>query len=239
MNIHLDKYGQGIPLVFFHGWGFDCQIWLPLVHYLKPNYQIILVDLPGFGLTSMMEWDDFKKKLFDQLPDEFALVGWSMGGLYATRLAIEEPDRIHCLLNVTSSPRFIADANWPGVEQEVFIKFYNNLSKDINKTLNEFLSLQLGNMELDFKLGHTPSVEGLEFGLKALGTWDLREDLKKLSVPTAYLFGRLDPITPVKTMKVMEEIYPDFNYVLFNKAAHMPFLSHTDLFVKTINEFVK
>ncbi|HAT9096795.1 TPA: pimelyl-ACP methyl ester esterase, partial [Legionella pneumophila subsp. pneumophila] len=43
MNIHLDKYGQGMPLVLFHGWGFDSQIWQPIIPYLKPKYQIILV----------------------------------------------------------------------------------------------------------------------------------------------------------------------------------------------------
>ncbi|TID99119.1 pimelyl-ACP methyl ester esterase, partial [Legionella pneumophila] len=26
MNIHLDKYGQGMPLVLFHGWGIYSQI---------------------------------------------------------------------------------------------------------------------------------------------------------------------------------------------------------------------
>lgn len=61
MNIHLDKYGQGMPLVLFHGWGFDSQIWQPIIPYLKPKYQIILVDLPGFGLTPMMDWESFKR----------------------------------------------------------------------------------------------------------------------------------------------------------------------------------
>ncbi|HAT9609297.1 TPA: pimelyl-ACP methyl ester esterase, partial [Legionella pneumophila subsp. pneumophila] len=53
------------------------------------------------------------------------------------------------------------------------------------------------------------------------------------------LFGRLDPITPVKTMAIMEKNYPNFKYVLFNRAAHMPFLSHTDLFITIMDEFIK
>ncbi|AMQ27760.1 TPA: alpha/beta fold hydrolase [Legionella pneumophila] len=239
MNIHLDKYGQGMPLVLFHGWGFDSQIWQPIIPCLKPKYQIILVDLPGFGLTPMMDWESFKKNLLNQLPDKFALAGWSMGGLYATRLAIEEPARVQYLINITSSPRFISDINWPGVAEEVFVNFYNNLSKDINKTLKEFISLQLNKMKFDFKIGNPPSPEGLAFGLEILGTWDFREQLKQISIPTVYLFGRLDPITPVKTMTIMEKNYPNFKYVLFNRAAHMPFLSHTDLFITMMDEFIK
>ena len=54
MNVSQLSYGQGKPIVFFHGWGFDHQIWLPLVPLLNNKYQLILVDLPGFGQTPMM-----------------------------------------------------------------------------------------------------------------------------------------------------------------------------------------
>ena len=68
MKVHLNYFGQGKPLVFFHGWGFNHQIWLSLVPLLKERYQLILVDLPGFGLTPAMEWPEFKMQLLDILP---------------------------------------------------------------------------------------------------------------------------------------------------------------------------
>jgi pimeloyl-[acyl-carrier protein] methyl ester esterase len=238
MNIHLTKYGQGIPLVFFHGWGFDSQIWLPLIPAL-PNYQMILVDLPGFGLTPMMDWKSFKEHLLTQLPAEFALAGWSLGGLYATRLAIEEPHRVKALLNITSVPRFISDTLWPAVAKDVFANFHNNLSKDITQTLNDFIALQVNKNKIRFDLGVFPSKEGLESGLDILASWDLRQGLHTLQVPVCFMFGRLDPITSIKTMNVMEIVYPDFKYVLFHRAAHMPFLSHTDLFITEITGFIK
>ena len=239
MNIHISRYGQGIPLVLFHGWGFDNQIWSPLIPFLKDRYQLILVDLPGFGLTPMMDWHSFKKHLLEQLPSKFSVAGWSMGGLYATRLAIEEPHRVHCLLNINSSPRFITDTLWPGVPKEVFLNFYKNLSTDINKTLHDFIALQSNKNKFEFVLGVPPSREGLEKGLTVLDTWDLREGIKSLSQPTCFMFGRLDPITPVKTMHTMQMLYPDFKSVLFDKAAHMPFLSHTELFIEEVLEFIK
>jgi pimeloyl-[acyl-carrier protein] methyl ester esterase len=239
MNIHIKRYGRGMPLVFFHGWGFDHQIWLPLIPELQEHYELILVDLPGFGHTSMMDWHTFKTFLLEFLSKEFAVAGWSMGGLYATRLAIEEPKRVLCLLNINSSPRFIADATWPGLSKEVFFHFYENLSQDMSKTLEDFIALQINNTNIPLSLGAPPSQEGLELGLDILGDWDLREGIKKLVQPTCYMFGRLDPITPVKTMQTMQQYYPDFKYVIFNKAAHMPFLSHPELFIKEILEFIK
>lgn len=239
MNVQINRYGQGSPLVLFHGWGFDNQIWSTLIPELHEEYELILVDLPGFGFTPMMTWHEFKEQLLEHLPPLFALAGWSMGGLYATRLAIEAPDRVRCLLNINSSPRFIAAPEWPGVSSEVFVNFYKNLNTDINKTLNEFIALQLNKHKFEFVLKSIPDPHGLKEGLHILDTWDLREGLKNLTLPICYMFGRLDPITPIKTMNTMQMVYPDFKYVLFNRAAHMPFLSHPELFIKELNEFIK
>ena len=239
MKIHLTKYGKGTPLVFFHGWGFDSHIWRSILPLLNNSYQIILVDLPGFGLSCMQNWHDFKVLLLQQLPDQFILTGWSMGGLYATRLALEEPNRIKSLVNITSSPRFIADELWPGVSIGVFDVFYKKLSQDVTGTLKDFISLQLGKNQFPLELGHPPSKEGLDFGLEILHQWDLRVKLKDIQVPTCYMFGRLDPITPITTMRVMHQEYPEFNYVLFSKAAHMPFLSHQELFIDEFLRFIE
>lgn len=239
MKIHIDRYGQGTPLVLFHGWGFDSQIWQSLVPHLKNHYELILVDLPGFGLTTLVDWHEFKISLLAQLPVKFAVLGWSLGGLFATRLALEEPDRVQSLVNVTSSPRFISDICWPGVTRELFINFYKNLSIDINKTINDFIELQQSSQKVSFIPRANSSREGLEYGLNILDTWDLREGIQNLQIPTCFIFGRLDRIIPAKTMSAMQVLYPNFKYVLFNKSAHMPFLSHTDLFVTEILGFIK
>lgn len=238
MNINLIKYGEGTPVVFFHGWGFDHQVWLSLVPQLSEYYQLILVDLPGFGLTPIMDWCIFKEQLLAQLPKPFALVGWSLGGLYAQRLAIEEPFYVSHLMAVTSSPCFIADESWPALSKEVFNHFYNNLTLNPEKTLKEFVYLQLNKTKVPIELTHVPSQEGLMGGLNILEHWDLRQALKNYSNPTCFVFGRLDPIVPVKIMEQMKTSYPQFHYV-FLRSAHMPFLSHRELFIDELTRFIK
>lgn len=241
MNINIDKYGDGFPLVFFHGWGFDSQIWLSLVPKLDPYFQLILVDLPGFGHSPITDWQLFKTVVLSQLPEHFALVGWSMGGLYAMRLAIEVSERVDFFISVTSSPRFLIDDSWPGISQEVFQVFYNKLSDDPHTTLSEFIELNglAANEGLLYLPDKLPSLDGLRLGLNILETWDFRKNLKHFTTPSYFMFGRLDPIVPVKTMHMMQKQYPQFNYTLFNRAAHMPFLSHQDLFVNEIREFIQ
>ena len=239
MNINIKRFGHGFPLVFFHGWGFDSQIWLPLVPHLEGDYQLILVDLPGFGYSPIMDWGLFKDALLNQLPEQFALIGWSMGGLFATRLALESPDRVVYLMNISTSPRFLLDDLWPGISRDVFTSFYQKLTQNTQATLNEFISLHTPHNNVQSVSGILPTPEGLDFGLQVLETWDFREQLKIFAQPTLFMFGRLDPIVPVKTMKSMQLIYPEFNYSLINRAAHMPFLSHMDLFLDELRGFIQ
>ena len=105
--LNITVHGRGKALVLLHGWGFDSQIWHSIQPELSNRYQLYLVDLPGFGLSPSVDWENFKSILLKQLPAHFAIAGWSMGGLFATRLAIEAPCRVSHLLNIASSPCFI------------------------------------------------------------------------------------------------------------------------------------
>ena len=241
MTIHIASFGQGKPIVFFHGWGFNSQIWLPLVPYLEKEYQLFLVDLPGFGSSSLLSWTSFKEELLSHLPLQFALIGWSLGGLYAMRLAIEEPNRVDSLISITSSPRFLQDDKWPGVPKQLFQQFYTNLATDFHATLSDFIALQLKKKtQLDFSHFINFSMPaGLKNGLDVLDSWDLREDLHRLDKPSCFIFGELDPIVPIATIQTMKQLYPHFDYLLFKRSTHMPFLLHMDLFINTINEFVQ
>lgn len=239
MKIHLSKFGQGLPLVFFHGLGFDSQIWLPLVTSLKADYELILIDLPGFGQSSMMDWQTFKQKLLKQLPPKFAVTGWSLGGLYAMRLALEAPERVSSVLNVCTSPCFIKQIDWPGVTNTALSRFKQLLAADFKNTIKEFIDLQSQRVPVNIIPGLPPSYAGLEAGLQQLDSLDLREELRAMQPPTAFLFGRLDPITPAATMTTMQALYPNFQYILFKKSAHMPFLSQREDFIASLVGFVQ
>lgn len=237
---HVTSHGQGNPLVLFHGWGFNSQVWSTCLTDLIKYYRVYLVDLPGFGLTPTMDWCDFKKTLLPQLPEQFALLGWSMGGMFATRLAIEAPHRVSHLINVASSPRFIKEADWPGVDRQLFNLFYHQVSLNRLQALEQFIALQMQgqNFASTVLKDHIPSLTGLRAGLDVLMQWDLREAVSSIQLPVLYVFGRLDSITARGIMTKMQVIYPQFNYVMFPKAAHVPFLSHPTEFMEALQEFL-
>ncbi|GGI81396.1 alpha/beta fold hydrolase [Legionella impletisoli] len=241
MKIKIYCYGEGYPLVLFHGWGFDSGVWQSITPALiDAGYQLYLVDLPGFGNTSLCDWGYFKTELLSALPPRFALIGWSMGGLFATRLAAEASERITHLLNVSSSPKFVKENGWPGIEMELFHNFYRSLRQNPLKTLEEFVSLQSHgeNKKSIRALISNPIPEGLSMGLDCLLRWDLRLALNHLAIPVCYLFGRLDAITPHATKLAMEKTHPHLVYRTFKQSAHMPFMSQQNEFIALLKEFI-
>lgn len=238
MTLNIKSIGSGKPLVLLHGWGFDHTVWCNLVETIKNTYTIYLVDLPGFGNSPMIDWEAFKKSLLERLPAYFALLGWSMGGLYATRLALEVENRVTQLINVASSPRFLIDREWPGIEEKILAGFYKNVLKDSREALSQFIALQLQTSHYENRSNFLPSNAGLEAGLKTLATWDLRNNLDNLKCPACYMFGRLDGIVPSALRKAMQTRWPHFDYVLFNKSAHVPFISDKDVFIGELERFL-
>ena len=251
-RLAIQTYGSGAPLVLLHGWGFDRHIWqtiLPDLLVLPQAYQIFLVDLPGFGESPMLDWSEFKAQLLDAVPEPFTIAGWSLGGLFATRLASEAPRRIKKLLQIASTPYFIRTEDWAGIALETLDFFYQDFAAAPQMTRQRFVQAQLPegmtwdeNGSFDAPR-HVSSLDladdcqiGLFEGLMVLKNWDLRAHLAQLTMPVAYLFGRLDRIVPRKTLPVLQQAYPHFHYTLLPRAGHMPFLSHRAAFIDWIKE---
>jgi pimeloyl-[acyl-carrier protein] methyl ester esterase len=227
--------GKGLPLVLFHGWGFDSQVWQPLLPELLQSFEVYVVDLPGFGLSSLMEWEAFKSMLLPQLPSTFALLGWSMGGGYAIQLASEAPERVSHLIGVGASPKFIRDSSWPGIDVNAFDIFMTQLVIDPIQTLKSFVKVQTGK-EPQLEFTRLPKLASLEAGLLLLQNWDLREELKQVK-HACFMFGRLDAIVPARTLTAMRTHYPHYEYVLFEQGAHMPFISDKMRFLEQLRLF--
>ena len=237
-QIAIQVYGQGAPMVLLHGWGFDSQIWqVVLTDLLTLPYQIYLVDLPGFGGSPKMGWGDFKQQLLSQLPAQFIMGGWSLGGLFATRLASEDPQRVLKLLQINSSPYFIQTEDWAGIAPEILDDFYHRFVTAPHLTRQKFVQTQLPSGE-SWEIPEQPAINisGLEDGLSVLKHWDLRDSLGRLTMPVAYLFGRLDRIVSHRVLDYLQERYPQFSYTLLARSGHMPFLSHRAAFIEWIRE---
>ncbi|WP_214454435.1 pimeloyl-ACP methyl ester esterase BioH [Aeromonas dhakensis] len=253
MSVSVERFGQGPDLVLLHGWGMNGAVWHGIVPALAARYRVHLVDLPGFGnspLAGGMEYSLpwLAEQVATILPEQCHLLGWSLGGLVASQLALNHPERLHSLITVASSPCFMARDEWPGIAPKVLTGFNQMLAGDFKQTIERFLAIQAMGSEHardDIRqLRHwlaerpAPQLAALEAGLGLLADVDLRDELAQLNLPWLRVYGRLDSLVPKASIPLLDERYPASRSVVLEKASHAPFISHPQQFIEIIEHFV-
>ncbi len=250
-NIWWETKGEGnCHLVLLHGWGLNAQVWDCIVPQLSSQFTLHLVDLPGYGRSSgfsAMTLQEMAERVLAQAPQRAIWLGWSLGGLVASKIALLAPERVSGLVTVASSPCFSAQDEWPGIKPDVLAGFQRQLSEDFQRTVERFLALQTMGTDTARQdarqLKQTvlslpmPSPEVLNGGLEILKTEDLREALVGLEIPFLRLYGRLDGLVPRKIVATLDVCWPQSQSLIFPKAAHAPFISHPEDFCSALMDF--
>lgn len=250
-DIWWETKGEGHRhLVLLHGWGLNAQVWDYIVPELSSHFTLHLVDLPGYGRSTgfpAMSLNEMAEIVLANAPERAIWLGWSLGGLVASQIALMAPACVSGLITVASSPCFSEQASWPGIKPDVLASFQKQLSEDFQRTVERFLALQtmgtetsrqdarqLKNAVLSLPM---PAQEVLNGGLEILKTVDLRDALVGLSLPFLRMYGRLDGLVPRKMVAPLDALWPQSESIIFGKAAHAPFISHPQDFCHALIEF--
>lgn len=87
--------GTGFPLVFIHGFCETKAMWFPFVESLTSDYQVICVDLPGYGESPLASVELSLEQVATEVNDHLqqlgiekaVIIGHSLGGYVALALA--------------------------------------------------------------------------------------------------------------------------------------------------------
>ncbi len=94
--------GSGDTVMLVHGLGGAAANWLALAPLLLPGRRVIVPELPGHGgsdpLPAAPSLNAYADRLALLLDEPAAVVGHSLGGAIALRLAIRHPERIRALV---------------------------------------------------------------------------------------------------------------------------------------------
>jgi pimeloyl-[acyl-carrier protein] methyl ester esterase len=252
-GLYVQTLGHGPDLVLLHGWGMHAGVWEDVVEALLDDYRITLLDLPGHGYSRLPQVSHTLAELTALVaavtPSQATWIGWSLGGLIAQRLALDQPDRVQKLVLVSSSPCFVQRPDWPAaLAVPVLHAFADGLSRDYRATLQRFLALEVHGSEhertqlrrlrdLVFQHGD-PDPAALGAGLTILENSDLRPELHRLRCPVLLLLGRRDNLVPAAAGTAIQARLADARLHLFERAAHAPFFSHLDDFITRLRTFL-
>ena len=263
MNLQVESYGQGAPLLLMHGWGMHGGVWEHVATQLAQHFRVHCVDLPGHGfnvgrdlsrqssvgINPDLHFDSIVDQLSAPFNEPLTLCGWSLGGQIALHWAMRHPQQINRLALVATTPCFVQQPDWPcAMAADTLTEFSAALQADYAQTLRRFVALQMQGSDRErelladvrkhlFSRGE-PDVVALQHGLEILRDTDMRAQLKEIAHKTLVIAGERDRLTPLAASTFLAHSLPAARLVKIADAAHAPFLSHPDSFVQHVTEFM-
>ncbi|MBC7785939.1 MAG: pimeloyl-ACP methyl ester esterase BioH [Methylophilaceae bacterium] len=255
MSAHVEIIGTGSApnLVLIHGWGMSSAVFAPLIKPLSKIFTLHLVDLPGMGASRPIEpfnLHALADTVGENIPGKANVLGWSLGGLVAQRIAILQPDRIRRLVLVGSTPCFVNHAGWQyGVNPAAFDDFARGVNENYQATILQFLTLQCMGAsdarstvrQLRTALANkpAPTQATLQGALKVLLDSDLRDEVANIRKPTLLIHGDRDTLAPLQAAHWMSQNLPLGFLRVIAGASHAPFLSHQTQFIAALTQFLE
>jgi pimeloyl-[acyl-carrier protein] methyl ester esterase len=253
VRLAADSAGERPHLVLLHGWALNSRVWDDLVPELAQDATVDCLDLPGHGTRPWNGGFDTLRSLANVLvsdiPPGAILLGWSLGAQVSLQIALDHPARARGLILVAATPRFLRSSDWEyGVEPEVLDAFASNLQTDYDRTVREFLALQvrgderaqatLRTLRRKVLAAGPPDLRGLAAGLQVLRHTDITDVLGDVRAPALVIAGERDRLTPPEASNALAARLSRSRFHRVHGAAHAPFLSHPAEFLREVRSFL-
>ncbi|HYE36162.1 pimeloyl-ACP methyl ester esterase BioH [Methylocaldum sp.] len=250
-GLYWETFGQGDDLVLVHGWGMHSGVWRDFVETLAQKVRVTVVDLPGHGRSG--DVGDFSlTNLADVLltiaPEHAHWLGWSLGALPVLHIADRCPSRAKSVIIMAGNARFVAENDWPGVDPALLAQFASDLEGNYEGTIRRFLGLQTFGMENSRLLVkelaarvtecEPPDQAALRGGLSLLRHADLRDALRRLTIPSLVILGARDRLVPKAAGASMQALNFRSELHVIDGAAHLPFITHPAETASLVTNFI-
>jgi len=241
-GMYWEEHGQGsLALVVLPGFGGSAELMTAMVQQLS-GYRVLVFDLPGHGRSVGAPADGKLPTLAATVHDAiraagvdtYCLIGYSLGGAIAVRIALDHPDEVQALVGVvpwnaagtTADDEVIAGFDAAYGNTEALTLGVAAISVDPSKTS----SLTSSMLTVTEQMWH---------GWLAGGALTSQADeLPKLRVPTCYLLGGKDVV--VDQAKQLDDVrrIPGGRAVLLSELGHLCALEMPDVVANEISAFL-
>ena len=250
--VHYEVHGRGAPVILLHGWINSWDVWRNSMIALagKGNFKVYALDFWGFGDSAKDKAPPFKLDSYVEMVEQFMevlgircapVLGHSMGGTVALRLALEHPERVsrvgvvgspihgtslNYLLKLAGVP-WIAHLLWR-IPAALRIVMWTVLAGDSSKV-----------REMIFRDVNKASTESFFRSIGDLHHTDLRDAVVGIEMPAVGLFGVGDNIVSPKQSTLMRSLMPDARVEMMQHSRHFPMLDEPDLFNDFLLRFLQ
>jgi 3-oxoadipate enol-lactonase len=237
VRCYYEVLGQGDPLLLICGLGCTRRAWDIVIPELAQHFSLILMDNRGVGQSlakrppnSLADYSADAVELLDELQlDRTHVMGLSLGGIIAQRIAIDHPSRINRLVLVSCTDRFSPylrqTAHLLGhalrrFKWEMFVRTIELLGNspqfcDANEALVE--------QQVRAKCAAPADRAGVAQQLRCVACSEMEPHEYRILAPTLVIAGEDDRIIPSCYGRSMAAKIPGSEFVLLPGAGHNPF----------------
>lgn len=249
LHVRLTGPADGTPLVFSNSLGSDFRIWDEVVERLAGRYRILLYDKRGHGLSDAPHGpytiDDHTDDLLALL-DHFnivsaAIVGLSVGGMVAQRLAVRAPERITALVLCGSAARIGSQEGWANRIGAVERGGIASVAESILELwFTAYFRQRRANDLAGWRnmLVRTPA-DGYVATCATVRDADLRANAARIAAPVLCVAGDQDGSTPPDLVRATAQLIPGARFVLIKDAGHIPCVEQPEALAKLIQEHLE
>ena len=236
--------GEGPALMLMHGIGGSSKTWEEQYRAFAGSRRVIGWDAPGFGGSDPAPestadcWADEAMGLMDRLGVETAvLLGHSMGGIIAPRVASRHPGRIVKLVLSGTRAGFVGALGFEERQRE-----FDTLTPEERGRIRAATMAAPGaSAEVLARLaGIAGEVtrEAFAGGVAVLEGTDNRAILQGLRMPALVLCGKQDGIAPSERGEEIASLLADVRITHFDGAGHAAYVEKPDEYNARLAEFL-
>ncbi|CAA9425770.1 hypothetical protein AVDCRST_MAG82-1748 [uncultured Rubrobacteraceae bacterium] len=248
-SIDYDVQGDGPPLLLINGLGFGRWAWFKQVPTLSRHFRTITFDIRGENSLSGGVADLCAEvvALLDPLRVEKAhVLGTSLGGFVAQKLALERPDLVDRLILVCTSY---------GVREPQPMSF-QALGKMLGGSLSPESAARQGlegatsdsyraehpeefDLILRWRLADSSSLSDYYQQMMAGTSFDAAFAVRNIASPTLVIHGDQDLYVPVANAVALAEAVPNARLHVVGGAGHLVFIEQAEEVNEEIVSFLK
>lgn len=254
LSWHYEIAGHGDPILFIHGFGGSGQWWGRQAEFLKRDFQVITINLPGHGKSAWMPVSlldmavDLRQLIRSLGIDHLSMVASSFGGLVALELYRLMPEAVMRMSFVGSIPKFARGDNYPaGLDINKIRTLSGQFDGDYASILDIFFRSLFTAKERDganFKWIKElrqqqvlPQREALKCFLDILEKADLRDRLASVICPLQFVTGAEDYICPAAIMEWVSQHTHNARFDVMAQCGHLPFLTEVTEYNRLLEDF--
>ncbi|MCW2584415.1 MAG: 3-oxoadipate enol-lactonase [Klenkia sp.] len=229
---HLVEGPEDAPVVVLsNSLGATLAMWDPQVPALTEHFRVVRYDTRGHGRSPVPEGDstiddlaDDLVALLDRLGVQRAhVVGLSIGGMTAMRLAARDPERVDRLALLCTSAHTGNPGAWVERAQTARTQGTGALAEAVvGRWFTPGFAAENPGLVAEMRATiEGISDEGYASCCAAVGGMDLRADLSRITAPTLVVSGLDDPALPPEHQSALAAAIPGAQLLQLTPAAHI------------------